>query len=595
MQQFLFVLPYIFLGIGALLFVFLLYKNKENAKFEDLKGVLSWIWSSVSAWLPTPYNIMRLYADSQNNIDNFKKLHSKTAFGAFIMLIVVASFAFLADWEVLYGLEYSSHRDTVYAYWMSMGMAAMIQGALWYSGGMVMKLYLNDMHRSTYLLRLPNNEQKTIDNKDNAVQFKVHAGIAIIGLASTLMLSIMTYWSAQAKGHQASEQQRQENFEVKDSLELKTLEIKAKWDADYVKDSTRIATVYAIKEKHLHTHYENLIAEAKAKYRKGELTKNAYKAQKATLNAEKTELLAPVKDSLHKEQVELHEYYSNAKKQAQSTMLDKHKYVDSLLHAETTSIASATTTNSRTTTGRNLFLNGASILLNFLLLLFARGSNQNTYEVKRMESLLEEEKQRHEQQQQVNEKQKENERLVAWMNIRQQEMAKELENERAEMEMELQQRLQEMENNINSLKNDAVDSENSIGNINNENKETKKTPFKQSFSTKKEENKNNLQQQSREKGGTIQANVKNVFQVLEDKTVQVLYVGTDTSDYKDYDWYRKQYNNRKSKYAKSTKEFAKDNNREWAKLMYNKAMFILAEEQKIGCPKKRKPLPKWNA
>lgn len=180
------------------------------------------------AAIPSPYNIMRLYAQSGDNLNDFTRAHAVSGMGYLGVMLIVAAFAWWADQQVLYGMELVSSRDPVYSWWQSVGIATIIQALLVFNGGMAIKLKINKM----------------LDDSDHLVQFRIHLLLSCIALVATGYLSTQTDSIAEAKGMEAQKVKQMELEEERDKKQNSYNGQIAELQRIYSTDSAKISNDY---------------------------------------------------------------------------------------------------------------------------------------------------------------------------------------------------------------------------------------------------------------------------------------------------------------------------------------------------------------
>jgi len=145
--------------------------------------------------IPSPFNFVRLYSKLEDNLDDFTRTHATTGITFFASTLIVAGYAFYADYSVLWGMEYVATRNESYAFWQAVGISMLIQLALVFNGGMACKLLINDM----------------LHDADHNIQFKFNLGLATIAFVASLYLSFQTFYVAESKGIE-SEKTGKENL-----------------------------------------------------------------------------------------------------------------------------------------------------------------------------------------------------------------------------------------------------------------------------------------------------------------------------------------------------------------------------------------------
>lgn len=177
---------------GTLLDALLSDKQKKTKWGRVLVGLL-----------PSPYNIMRLYAKAGDNLDDFTKAHAMSGLGFLGISVIVQSFAWWADQQVLYGMEYVATGDETFSLWQSVGIATLIQLILLFCGGMAFKLWVNGMH----------------NKDDHKYQFRIQAFLGLVAFTATAYLSFQTDKIALKRGMQM---QAKTKTEVKEGFAGKT-------------------------------------------------------------------------------------------------------------------------------------------------------------------------------------------------------------------------------------------------------------------------------------------------------------------------------------------------------------------------------------
>lgn len=557
-------------GIGILI-----YKNWDKELMKDLRAVVLIAWGKVAKWLPTPYNLMRLYADGQNNVDEFVKLHSRTAFVCFSIMLAVVCAAFLADWDVLFGTEYNAHKDYSRAWTYSLLIALIIQGGIWHSGGMMVKLYVNGLHKKTV--------HKLKDNIDNAIQFKIHTLVFLACMGSTLYLSFQTYESSKAKGAGAMSNVVSSYTTKKDSVAGGTNQQAAALYAHYQRDSQAIADNWNNRIDALFDHYEGKKEEKLGERRAGRVSWGQYAKDTARYFRKQHEETKPFKDTMSMQLADLHKNYVKRRNWLASKLENTVSNIDSLLGLEKNDLLGSIENNAQVTRGRNIILNGISFLLNLVLIFFARGANrigdlgmaaQTTANATQVGV-----------------------GVGGGGNGDGGDLPKE--DEPTPKQNKQQSTTPEPKGEPTPKK---------------ENGEEDKTP-KQKDNKEQENGKTPLQREFKGgdlptfsgKGGTVEGNKDNVFQVLQDGSVVLLYNGASSRDFKDYKYYRNQIANRIKKYdkakesyvsasddnAKKRAEKAMQNNLAWIRLMEDKCLFIQSAEKLQGGEIKRKSFDRF--
>jgi hypothetical protein len=176
---------YLLIGVGIVAGIFKIlefYNVVSTLKLDQAKAL---IWAIV----PTPKNIMRLYAGSQDTLHSFTATHYLQAFLFFSLSALIGYVAYSADWEVLYGMRYTISRDHAYSWQFATLWASIIQFAIFFTGGKVIQLWLHDKHKE----------------ESHKWLFIIQLVIFIVALAATLFLSYKSYYAAKSKGIQGKD------------------------------------------------------------------------------------------------------------------------------------------------------------------------------------------------------------------------------------------------------------------------------------------------------------------------------------------------------------------------------------------------------
>ena len=153
--------------------------------------------------LPSPYNLMKLYTRVGDNLEDFTKAHAMSGLGFLGISVIVHAFAWWADQQVLYGMEYVATGDESYSFWQSVGGASLIQLTLMFCGGTTFRLWVNGLHNA----------------EDHKFLFRVQAVLALIAFIVTAYLSFQTDKIALKRG---MEMQAKTKNEVQDGVAGKT-------------------------------------------------------------------------------------------------------------------------------------------------------------------------------------------------------------------------------------------------------------------------------------------------------------------------------------------------------------------------------------
>jgi uncharacterized membrane protein len=329
-----------------------------EAVLEPFYEKRPWIKQLMSVY-PTPFNIMRLYA-RVGDTEGFTRTHAMTGFAFFAIMAVVGFFAWWADQQVLYGLEYVASRDKNSAYIQSVGIATIIQAMLVFNGGMAVKIWINDLRK----------------NPDHEIQFRINTFLFLVAFASTLALSFMTYYVAKAKGIEAERIVKQEiSGETTAELNGFDTEIK-RWEMMLRRDSTAVQTsfVAAVETVEKQTGTYKVLKEAQTK--QGTVTKEAASARVSSMdiwgNTEIRKLAAKRDKEMSAVLAKYNPHIEQLQKKRSEVVVNTVQEKETAEDGLTLDIA----TNAEATMGKNLILNLIAFFFNLGLQFFVRGANK---------------------------------------------------------------------------------------------------------------------------------------------------------------------------------------------------------------------------
>lgn len=340
-------------------------------KQTEKKGFLSKIKS-------LPYQIMNRYVKSHDNTDDFQAMYSGAWFIAFLAMLVLSIICFNVDYDVLFGIEYTSSLDASYSRWSAVKSASIIQFLIIICGGLFFKILIfgklkrAEEEQPLTILGTPLSVPR-IDQK-HLFQFIIFGLLFSYGFKWTLELSNKTYFSAKANaiGNQKDLEltNKEKALDLLEERRAKILELERSANKNIQSNSThydKLITGIAFK-------YEAKRANRKAAFEAGELKKNTlnkYLANYASREAKETALIlkkklaqiTPVQDKLNQDIEQIRSTYEGYEKSL--------SYQASTARSELNNEIEAT---ARETRGRNVTYNFINVLLMIGLLFFAKSS-----------------------------------------------------------------------------------------------------------------------------------------------------------------------------------------------------------------------------
>jgi len=336
--------------VGAIADGLLSKKTKENKTIRFLLFAL-----------PSPYNIMRLYSKVGDNLDDFTRAHAVSGMAYLGIMLIVSSFAWWADQQVLFGIEYTATLDYSYSMWQSVGIATIIQAVLIFNGGMAVKLWINGV----------------ITDKEHRFQFRIHTLLAICAFATTGYLSLQTDKLARAKGIQAKDLQAETIKANTDSEASKYEKEISLLKAEYRKDSIRIMQDYT---DAIQAATDVFLADSTRKAKDAELRISHQDYAQRRINGFRTVLaqkLQAAKTEKQKRFEELDNRIGSQISKLQSVKTDMLAGLQTSIAKMEGDIYGEIDFNAQTTRYKNLLLNIIALFFNLGLQLFVRGANAN--------------------------------------------------------------------------------------------------------------------------------------------------------------------------------------------------------------------------
>ena len=449
------------------------------------------------------YKIMEGWANRHNNLKDFTHLHSGTWFIGLMLMVSVASMAWYADFEVLYGMEYNNTHNTTTSYVLGVVAATIIQVLILVCGSMATKILINKL-----------------TDKDNLIQLAIHTILFFGGATATIYLSYQTHSSAKVKGLTAlNNTHNTHNTSSNVVLQhYNTSLIEA--NRQYIEDSSRLAAKYGELIDSKKDPLEKAIAEKKAKAESGVISWGLYETKKAKYERSMANVAKqPIEDKTTALLALLSTHTSTLKeiKDKKDKDLDEinGRLEDGL--ADTKADISLAAFSTR---WRNVGLNFISFILCVGLFFFARGANKKKATTPHNTP-------------------------TSTTNSPSMGMMSGVDLGGVVMEEELEV------NNAHSNTNNPV-----------------VTPTTPTNATT-----------PKPKGGTISANMEDIYDVLEDGSCVVLHIGKNKDQWRDSSWVRSQISNRTKKAQIATTPDGKANNKAWSELWERKLDLITRVEE----------------
>jgi len=486
-------------------------------------------------FFPTPYNLMRLYVSSQE-LEGFEKVHSKTGLSYIFTICLVSGLAWWADQQVMYGIEFMSSRDDSFAFWQGCLTATVIQILLLFNGGMAIKLWVNNLHKSN----------------GHAIQFKIHTLLSSIGLACTLVLSFMTYSISETKGIQGKENVKSGLQAERDStLALMNGEGKSLRKA-YLSDSMAYV-VPLYEELAADTVYWNDRAESK----KAEgLSWSALNKKLKSYKKYEAKSQKKIKGQIRHKLDSIQQIHAPQQRIVDSRKMEFRHTADSLTTLLTGGLDRNISTSGWTTMGRNILLNLIALFFNFGLQFHIKYAVKERGE-KKTKEVAENAQDRYEEEPEVEPTPQPDPKPRSQKPPPEKEVEdlpfEEVEPEKKEEEPEVTPENLTPEG---AIPNDRP-------------------------SVERKQNPNQtIPPPIGGRGGTPLANTDLFWDRLKDGTIKVLYRGRNGDNWWGYTEWRTALQNRKKRFLKSQGQEAKDTQLAWILVLQNKLKFIEANDSK---------------
>ena len=322
-----------------------------------------------------PYLTMNKYVQSHDNTANFQTMYSRAWFVAFVVMGVVSLICFKVDYEVLFGIEYTSSLDEKQSFWSAIGSATIIQFLIVFCGGMFFKIIIFGKLR-----KATEDDQSFLESidKKHVFQCLILGTLFVYGFSWTIDLSNKTYFSAKAN---AIGNKNAMEYAYKADATLLSNERQSK-----IENLQRSAneTIESKKE-----HYTSLIASVVAKYEakkgkvsadyaKGKYTKAAMErhlhsydakaeTEKAALLIKKEKAIAPLQIALAATLADIRSEYTTYEKSLDYKASNNRSELNAEIEA-----------TAKETQGRNVTYNLVNVILMIGLLFFAKDSLHDT-------------------------------------------------------------------------------------------------------------------------------------------------------------------------------------------------------------------------
>lgn len=330
-----------------------------DALWSEKAKEVAWL-RYVLAAIPSPYNLMRLYSRMGDNLDDFTRAHAVSGMGYLGIMLIVSAFAWWADQQVLYGLEYAATRNESFAWWQSAGIATIIQAILIFNGGMAIKLAINGKRQ----------------DPDHNIQFKIHTLLGVIAFSSTLWLSFQTYESAMTRGEMAEKIVKQEIHTEADSIGRKYGKQMAKLKARFAQDSTRAEANYKAQVGAAHSVFvADSIRKAKDLGRNKYQTRQYVDRRIASFRIKRAKAMQAANERRQQVFDSLAMALDPQVKQLENAQTNMLLAVESKLKDKEANTKETVEKNAGSTRGKNIILNIIAFFFNLGLQFFTRGAN----------------------------------------------------------------------------------------------------------------------------------------------------------------------------------------------------------------------------